>query len=112
MASTTRCGTCVPPGPSRKAAGCPLTVWASAGNWERTQVMSRAVGAAISVVCMVVSLSSHGSHEIRQHAIRGGVETGVFFGDGEAGEDVGFKIDVGRRARDLRHGIGEGDLLR
>src|SRR5450759_4019563 len=43
MASITCCGTCVPPGPSRKTAGCPLTVWASAGNCERTQVRSRAV---------------------------------------------------------------------
>src|SRR5258708_10126011 len=43
MASITCCGTCVPPGPSRKTAGCPLTVCASAGNCERTQVGSSAV---------------------------------------------------------------------
>src|ERR1039458_9107106 len=42
MASITSCGTCVPPGPSRNAAECPLTVWASEGNWERTSVGSRA----------------------------------------------------------------------
>src|SRR5437588_937037 len=53
MASITRCGTCVPPGPSRKVAGWPLTVWASEGNWARTQVRSRAAG-AVSVVGMVV----------------------------------------------------------
>src|SRR5712671_3910961 len=56
MASITRCGTCVPPGPSRKAAGCPLTVWESEGNWERTQVRSRAAGAKVSVLVMVFSL--------------------------------------------------------
>src|ERR1700675_2197249 len=43
MASITCCGTCVPPGPSRKTAGCLLTVCASAGNCERTQVRSNAV---------------------------------------------------------------------
>src|SRR6266849_6172180 len=43
MASMTCCGTCVPPGPSRKTAGCPLTVCASAGNCERTQMRSSAV---------------------------------------------------------------------
>src|SRR6266436_9564511 len=43
MASITCRGTCVPPGPSRKTAGCPLTVCASAGNCERTQVRSSAV---------------------------------------------------------------------
>src|SRR5258708_40294769 len=52
MASMTHCGTCVPPGPSRNAAGCPLTVWASEGNWERTQVRSRVVGASVSVAGM------------------------------------------------------------
>src|ERR1700682_1216787 len=43
MASITRCGTCVPPGPSRKTAGCLLIVCASAGNCERTQARSIAV---------------------------------------------------------------------
>lgn len=43
MASITRCGTCVPPGPSRKIAGRPLADGASAGNCERTQARSIAV---------------------------------------------------------------------
>src|SRR5579859_6052507 len=47
MASITRCGTCVPPGPSKKTAGhfleCSLTDWASAGNCARTQARSRGV---------------------------------------------------------------------
>src|SRR5450759_4285424 len=43
MASITCRGTCVPPGPSRKTAGCSLTVCESAGNCERTQVRSSAV---------------------------------------------------------------------
>src|ERR1700686_4802868 len=60
MASMTRCGTCVPPGPSRNAAVCPLTVWASEGNWERTQWRSRAVEAEVSVVGMVVIYFYHG----------------------------------------------------
>src|ERR1700681_720717 len=41
MASITCWGTCVPPGPSRKTAGWPLTVCANDGNCERTQVRSR-----------------------------------------------------------------------
>src|SRR5258708_27271145 len=54
MASITRCGTCVPPGPSRNAAGCPLTVCERAGNWERPQVRSRVVEIACSVVGIVI----------------------------------------------------------
>src|ERR1017187_8511071 len=50
MALMTRCATCVPPGPSRKAAGWPLTVWESEGNWERTWARSRVVEGAVSVV--------------------------------------------------------------
>src|ERR1043166_5688542 len=50
MASMTRCGTCVPPGPSRKTAGCPLTVCASEGNCERTQVRSSEVEEACSAI--------------------------------------------------------------
>src|SRR5579862_7637849 len=33
-------GTCVPPGPSIKTAGWPLTDCASAGNWARTHARS------------------------------------------------------------------------
>src|ERR1700746_2994615 len=44
MASITCCGTCVPPGPSRKTAACSLIVCASAGKCERTQARSSAVG--------------------------------------------------------------------
>src|ERR1700728_53451 len=58
MASMTRCGTCVPPGPSRKTAGWALTVWARAGNWARMWVRSRAVG-AVSVVGIVSNVSSN-----------------------------------------------------
>src|SRR6267142_1744963 len=50
MASITRWGTCVPPGPSRKAAGLPLTVCASDGNCERTQVRSSEVEEACSAI--------------------------------------------------------------
>src|SRR5579863_2758176 len=53
MASMTRCGTCVPPGPSRNAAGCPLTVWDREGNWARMAARSRA-GASVSVVDMAI----------------------------------------------------------
>src|SRR5215469_5618518 len=41
MASITRRGTCVPPGPSRKATGRPSISRARAGNCERIQVRSR-----------------------------------------------------------------------
>src|SRR5258708_34160403 len=40
MASITVCGTCVPPGPSRKTTGWPLTVCERDGNWARTQAKS------------------------------------------------------------------------
>src|SRR5579885_736797 len=42
MASITRCGTCVPPGPSRYAAGWPLTTRFKEGNCARTHSKSRA----------------------------------------------------------------------
>src|SRR4051812_13523728 len=38
----TRCGTCVPPGPSKNTAGWPFTVCDSAGNWLRIQARSSA----------------------------------------------------------------------
>src|ERR1700733_7368205 len=53
MRSRTRCGTCVPPGPSRNAAGWPLTAWESAGNWARMEVRSRA-GAIVAAGDMVI----------------------------------------------------------
>src|SRR5271156_5322182 len=58
MASITRCGTCVPPGPSRNAAGCPLTVCAREGNWARTQGRSRAASGTVSVVGMAAIVFS------------------------------------------------------
>src|SRR5712671_621452 len=68
MASMTRCGTCVPPGPSRNAAGCPLMVWESEGNWERTQARSRAEGAKVSVVGMIqfsfITDRASGEHDV------------------------------------------------
>src|SRR5215471_10910798 len=42
MASMTRSGTWVPPGPSRKAAGCPATVWEREGNCERMEARGKA----------------------------------------------------------------------
>jgi len=48
--------------------------------------------------------SRNNSDEIGEHAVGGGVEAGIFFGDGQAGEDVGFEIDVGRCAGDFAHG--------
>src|SRR6476646_5072281 len=39
----TRCGTWVPPGPSRNAAGCPFTWREKDGNCERTQARSSAL---------------------------------------------------------------------
>src|ERR1700730_3119923 len=70
MASITCCGTCVPPGPSRKTAGCPLTVCASEGNCERTQVRSSEVEEACSAIGIGADIlngaatlgTSHGFH--------------------------------------------------
>jgi hypothetical protein len=42
-------------------------------------------------------------YEVRQQAIGGCVEARIFFGDREAGEDVGFEINVGRCAGDFGH---------
>src|SRR5437762_13094399 len=47
MASITRSGTCVPPGPSKNTAGLPSIVCAREGNWERTQVRSRVVSDSV-----------------------------------------------------------------
>src|SRR5713101_8227730 len=57
MASITCCGTCVPPGPSRKTAGCPLTVCASAGNCERTQARSSATDEDKEEVCTAIGIT-------------------------------------------------------
>src|SRR5271167_1238726 len=60
MASITRCGTCVPPGPSRKTASFPLTVCASEGNCARTQARSSAVDIDIdeeAAVCSAISIA-------------------------------------------------------
>src|ERR1700722_19098104 len=62
MASITRCGTCVPPGPSRNTAGCPATVCASEGNCARTQARSSPVDLDIDIdeevaVCSAVSIA-------------------------------------------------------
>src|SRR4051812_45006127 len=40
----TRCGTCVPPGPSRKIGARPWTVRPSEGNWRRRRIGSSMVG--------------------------------------------------------------------
>ena len=52
------------------------------------------------------------SHEICQQTICSRIKTGIFFGDGEAGEDVGFEIDVGRGAGNLAHRRSRKDLFR
>src|ERR1700735_3993255 len=49
MASITVCGTCVPPGPSRKTTGWPLTVCDKEGNWERTQAKSSEPASSLRV---------------------------------------------------------------
>jgi hypothetical protein len=42
----------------------------------------------------IVRLGRYGSYKIRQQAIRGRVQAGIFFGEGEAREDVGFEINI------------------
>src|ERR1700686_2043545 len=58
MASITRRGPCVPPGPSRNTAGYlaegPVTVCVSAGNCERIHTRSNGRFAAVEVVCEMV----------------------------------------------------------
>ncbi len=49
-------------------------------------------------------LVSRGADEIGQHAVGGGVEAGIFLGEGEAREYVGFEIDVRGRAGNLHLG--------
>src|ERR1700733_347893 len=57
MASITVCGTCVPPGPSRKTTGWPLTVCLRDGNWERTQSNSSSFRVATVRSSVVMSNS-------------------------------------------------------
>ena len=40
-----------------------------------------------------------GADEIGQHAVGGGAEAGIYFGDGEAGEDVGIEFDLAMGSR-------------
>src|SRR5580693_9138124 len=68
MATITCRGTCVPPGPSKKTAGWPLTGWASEGNCERTQSRSRVVDEEAEVC------SAMGIADI---LIEGGTRTGL-----------------------------------
>src|SRR5215470_2124969 len=59
----TRCGTCVPPGPSRKVAGWPLTFRDKEGNCERTHSRSSGEEAfsakADLLCCSVIELSGY-----------------------------------------------------
>ena len=64
------------------------------------------------IVGVNLSLFGHCPHEIRQHAVRRRIQAGIFFGDGEAGEDVGFEIDVGRGAGNLAHRRGRQHFFR
>src|SRR5438132_3854601 len=110
----TRCGTWVPPGPSRKAAGCPLTVCCNAGNWERTQSMSKRVtlSFSLSVVSMgIVLVRRHSAYEVRQHAISGGVQSGIDFREDESGKHVRLKIHDGRGSRDRGQWVAGRQLL-
>ena len=55
--------------------------------------------------------TGHRTHEICEHAVGCRVEAGIFFGDGEAGEDVGFEIDVRRRAGDAGHRLSAANFF-
>src|SRR5215470_6939465 len=59
----TRCGTCVPPGPSRKVARWPLTFRDKEGNCERTHSRSSGEEAfsakADLLCCSVIELSGY-----------------------------------------------------
>src|ERR1035441_2686175 len=70
MASITRCGTCVPPGPSRKTAGCPLIVCARAGNCERTQVRSTAVDEEACSAIGIADILIRGTGDWRRGSAR------------------------------------------
>jgi hypothetical protein len=58
------------------------------------------------------TLVSHGPHEIRQHAVGGGVEAGISLEDGEDWEGVGIEADIGGGSRCPAHGRANHDLLR
>src|SRR5713226_5548525 len=78
MASITCCGTCVPPGPSRKTAGCPLTVCASAGNCERTQARSSATDEDKEEVCSAIGIADILIENVEADAEGGGMNAEVF----------------------------------
>src|SRR5258707_12568668 len=77
MASITCCGTCVPPGPSRKTAGCPLTVCASAGNCERTQARSSATDEDKEEACSAIGIADILIEEAEVDAGAGGMNAAV-----------------------------------
>src|ERR1700688_2081765 len=107
MASMTRCGTCVPPGPSRNAAGCPLTVWASEGNWARMWVRSRVMGALASVVGIGEHPSYYGSKI-------GALQTpslGMRMYNFDVALPRNYFYEKGRRAETVIHGLATKTFL-
>src|SRR5579871_1214904 len=57
-----------------------------------------------STVLQATVSGASGSYKICQHSVGGRVEAGVLFRDREARKNVGFEIDIRRRAGDLTHG--------
>src|SRR6266852_7797527 len=78
MASITCCGTCVPPGPSRKTAGCLLIVCASAGNCERTQARSRATDEDKEEACSAIGIADILIESVEGDAEGGGINAEAF----------------------------------
>src|ERR671923_3017353 len=111
MASMTRCGTCVPPGPSRKTAGWPFTVCDSEGNCDLTHAMSKVAVTSCSVLNMK-SLLAHSSYEVGQHSVCGGLQPGIVLGNGQAGKSICFKIHYRRSASHMGERIAKRNSLR
>src|SRR5216684_1487757 len=100
MASITRCGTCVPPGPSRNAAGCPLTVWAREGNCARTHRTSSAAVTAFSVAGIGFIYFYHGELAKVQRCGYPQRDDGIRFSDSKSLVVASYQADSVQRTLD------------
>jgi hypothetical protein len=58
-------------------------------------------GRSSTVLHASTSAPCRRSYEIRQHAVRSRIQARIFFGHGQAREDICFEMKVGRRSRDF-----------
>src|SRR5579863_8744975 len=108
MASMTRWGTCVPPGPSRNTAGCPFTFCEREGNCDRTHVRSKEVFTSVCIVDKLLFSSTpeflgqrpatnhqrllHRLHKVGHHPISCSFQSRIVLCEHKPGKNVSLKI--------------------